>query len=102
MFQADLFSRPFLTDPTRFYSKESLRREVLALSNRITSKISEPSLGARARFALLHCTAAVGRLLLTILSLRSAHHRTSAARSLRRLLHAPLLPQWRGRWNVSR
>src|SRR6478672_13338603 len=98
-FQANLFSRPFLTDPIRFYSKEFLRRGVLALSNWITSKISGPSLGARARLALLHWTAAVGlsAVLLTIFLLPSAHHRRSAAKSLRRLLHAPLLSQWRAR-----
>src|SRR6478672_1498716 len=92
-FQANLFSRPFLTDPIRFYSKESLRREVLALSKWMTSKIFGALLGARARLALLHWTAAVGlpAVLLTLLSLRSAHHRPCAAKSLPRLLHAPLL-----------
>src|SRR5689334_25343800 len=103
-FQADLFSRCFLTDPIRFYSKESLRREVLALPNWITSKIFGPSLDARARLELLHWIAAVrlSASLLTIVLLPSAHHRRSAAKSLCRLLHAPLLPQWRARWNVSR
>jgi len=50
----------------------SVRREVLALPNRITSKISVPLFGARVRLALLNWVAAMGLLvaLWGILSLR--------------------------------
>ena len=82
-------SHLFLPIPCTFIPKifES-RREVLALPNRITSKISAPFFGARAKLALLHWVAAMGFpvALLAILSLRSPHHCTFAARSLRRLL----------------
>src|ERR1700720_3100147 len=78
--------------------------KVLALPNRITSRICAPLFGARARLTLLHWSAAM-RLplaLLVLLSLRSPPHSIGAAKSPRRLLHAPLLPQWCARWTVSR
>lgn len=43
-----------------FIPKILERREVLALPNRITSKIGVPLFGARARLVLLHWVAAMG------------------------------------------
>ena len=75
-----------------FQKSLRVRREVLALPNRITSKISAPLFGARARLALSHWVAAMEFpvALLAILCLRSAHHCTFATRSLRRLLFTRL------------
>ena len=81
--------------PKIFQKSLRVRREILALPSRITSKISALLFGARARLALPHWVVAMefAVALLAILSLRSPHHCAFAARSLCRLLHAPLLQQ---------
>src|ERR1700720_4258178 len=87
---------PYRLSAVLFQKSLSGRHEVVGLPSRITSKPSAPWFGARAGLAFLHWVAAMGLLaaLLPILSLLLARHRFSAARSLHRLLRAPLLPQW--------
>ena len=51
---------PYRSGAFLFQKSLRVRREVLALPNRITSKISAPLFGARAKLALLHWVAAMG------------------------------------------
>ena len=99
-----------LTTPRRYHQVQgtlgAVHFEVLALPNRITSRICAPLFGARARLTLFHWSAAM-RLPLALLVLLSL--RFSLLISIRRSQitasapsRATLLPQWRARWTVSR
>src|ERR1700751_4090297 len=78
-----------------FQKSLSVRREVLALPNRITSKIGAPLFGAKAKLGPLHRVAAMGLPvpLLAMCLFRLPRQCTSAARSLRQLFPAPRLPK---------